>query len=277
MTEQELKQQIISAISKARETTPLSPSITNTVTTNLVANAQLAVGGSAAMIYLPDEAEAMALIGGSFYINMGTLLSVYAETLPRVIRVLKKNSKPWVLDPVGIGVGSLRESLLLSMKECPPSVIRGNASEIIALANLWGLDSGMDKDGVRGVDATDSVESSKKAAASLASYTKGAVAVSGEVDLVTDGNITVFLDGGSALCTKITGAGCSLGGVTAVYAAVTSPLIAALTASSVYNAASELAEKNCKGPASFQVAFIDNLYSVSAEQINKSSLRIVSA
>ena len=162
MTEQELKQQIISAISKARETTPLSPSITNTVTTNLVANAQLAVGGSAAMIYLPDEAEAMALIGGSFYINMGTLLPVYAETLPRVIRVLKKNSKPWVLDPVGIGVGSLRESLLLSMKECPPSVIRGNASEIIALANLWGLDSGMDKDGVRGVDSTDSVESSKK-------------------------------------------------------------------------------------------------------------------
>lgn len=229
------------------------------------------------MIYLPDEAHAMATIGGSFYINMGTLLPVYAETLPRVIRVLKQNSKPWVLDPVGIGVGALRESLLLAMKECPPTIIRGNASEIIALANLWGLDSGMVKDGVRGVDSTDSVESSRKAAEALASFTKGAVAVSGEVDLVTDGNTTVYIKGGSALCTKITGAGCSLGGVTAVYAAVCSPFIAALTASTVYNVASELAEKNCKGPASFQVAFVDNLYSVSEEQINDCSLQIAKA
>ncbi|SFS37912.1 hydroxyethylthiazole kinase [Succinivibrio dextrinosolvens] len=277
MTEQELKQQIIAAIQKARETTPLTPSITNTVTTNLVANAQLAVGGSAAMIYLPDEAEAMARIGGSFYINMGTLLPVYAETLPRVIRVLKHSSTPWVLDPVGIGVGALRESLLLSIKDCPPSIIRGNASEIIALANLWGLDSGKSHDGVRGVDSTDSVVSSKKAAVELARFTKGAVSVSGEIDLITDGETTVYLEGGSELCTKITGAGCSLGGVTAVFAAVATPFIAALTASSVYKVASGAAEKNCKGPASFQMAFVDNLYSVSAEQINGSSLKIEKA
>ena len=134
MTEQELKEQILAAVLKAKESNPLTPSITNTVTINFVANAQLAVGGSAAMIYLPDEAETLASIGGSFYINMGTLLPVYAETLPRVIRVLKNCNKPWVLDPVGIGAGALRRSLLLSMKECPPSVIRGNASEIIALA-----------------------------------------------------------------------------------------------------------------------------------------------
>ncbi len=270
MTEQELKEQVLTAVLKAKESNPLTPSITNTVTINFVANAQLAVGGSAAMIYLPDEAEAMASIGGSFYINMGTLLPVYAETLPRVIRVLRDNNKPWVLDPVGIGVGGLRRSLLLSMKECPPTIIRGNASEIIALANLWELDSGITKDGVRGVDSTDSVESARKAAVAVARFTHGAVSISGEDDLVTDGRHTVILKGGSAMCTKITGAGCSLGGVTAVYAAVASPFVAAVTASGVYNIAAENAQKTCFGPASFQVAFLDNLYSITKEQIANS-------
>lgn len=274
MTEQQLKQQIVAAVNQARVSTPLTPSITNTVTTNFVANAQLAAGGSAAMIYLPDEAESMAKIGNSFYINMGTLLPVYAETLPRVIRVLKENSKPWVLDPVGIGVGALRKSLLLSMKEFPPTIIRGNASEIIALANLWELDSGIIRDGVRGVDSTDSVLSSKKAAIALAKFIHGAVSVSGEEDLVTDGQTTVLLNGGSSMCTRITGAGCSLGGVTAVYAGVASPLIAALAATTVYNIAGELAEKTCRGPGSFYVDFLDNLYSVSEVQITGSSLKV---
>ncbi len=76
------------------------------------------------------------------------------------------------------------------------------------------------------------------------------------------------------MCTKITGAGCSLGGVTAVYAAVASPFVAALTASDVYNIASENAQKNCSGPASFQVAFIDNLYSITKEQIDSSVICI---
>lgn len=274
MTEQDLKGQILAAVLKAKESTPLTPSITNTVTINFVANAQLAVGGSAAMIYLPDEAETMASIGGSFYINMGTLLPVYAETLPRVIRVLKEKNKPWVLDPVGIGAGALRRSLLLSMKECPPSVVRGNASEIIALANLWELDSGITRDGVRGVDSTDSVDSARKAAVAVARFTQGAVSISGEEDLVTDGKHTVILKGGSAMCTKITGAGCSLGGVTAVYAAVASPFVAALTATDVYNIAAENAEKNCSGPASFQVAFLDNLYSITKDQIDSSVISI---
>lgn len=52
-----LKQAIEQAAATVRQTNPLTPSITNTVTINFVANAQLAVGGSAAMVYLPDEGK----------------------------------------------------------------------------------------------------------------------------------------------------------------------------------------------------------------------------
>ena len=234
-TKEALRREIRDAVRLAREKNPMAPSITNTVTINLVANAQLAVGGSAAMVYLADEGEAMASAGGAMYINMGTMLPVYAETLPRTAKALSEQGKPWVIDPVGIGIGGLRTSLLLGFRADKPTIIRGNASEIIALAELWELDGGKKSGGVRGVDATDSVESARAAAISLARHTGGAVAVSGPTDLVTDGKILALATGGSKYLPLITGAGCSLGGVAAVYACVTTPFVAALTATAVFN------------------------------------------
>ena len=246
----------------------MAGSITNTVTINLVANAQLAVGGSAAMVYLPDEGEFLANAGGATYINVGTILPIYEQTLPHVAKVLHDIGKPWVLDPVAIGIGSLRTQLLQQFKEYKPSVIRGNASEIIALAGLWGLDGGTDQSNVRGVDSTDSVNAAKNAAVALAKWTGGAVAVSGETDLVTDGSVVAYSHGGSHFMERITGAGCSLGGVVAVYATTgASPFIAALTATSVYNLAGSRAESKVDGPGSFQTEFLNELYKATAEDI----------
>ncbi len=108
------------AVHEVRETNPLAPSITNTVTQNFVANAQLAVGGSAAMVYLPDEGECVAALGGAVYINLGTLLPVYEQTVPATARACAAAGKPWVLDPVGIGIGSLRTQLIEAVRENPP-------------------------------------------------------------------------------------------------------------------------------------------------------------
>ena len=274
MGKEELQKAVREAVQSVREKNPMAPSITNTVTINLVANAQLAVGGSAAMVYMPDEGEAMAQLGGAMYINMGTQMPIYAETLIRTARALREEGKTWVVDPVGIGVGGLRMSVLKSFKEFKPGVVRGNASEIIALANLWGLESGVKNDGVRGVDATDSVDEAGAAAVSVARFTGGAVAVSGVRDLVTDGKVVVRCDGGSKFLPMITGAGCSLGGVVAVYACCASPFIAALTGTLVYNLAGERAEKKSEGPGSFQVHFLDELYKASAEEISVQSFSI---
>ena len=258
---------IIHAVKTVRQTNPMAGSVTNTVTINFVANAQLAVGGSAAMVYMPDEAQFLAQAGGAAYINVGTIEPVYEKTLPAMAKTLHTSGKPWVLDPVAVGIGELRTRLLLDFKPCKPSIIRGNASEIIALAGLWDLAGGTEKSNVRGVDSQDSVTAARDAAVALAQWTGGAVAVSGRQDLVTDGSVVALCHGGSHFMEKITGSGCSLGGVMAVYATAASAFIAALTGTAVYNLTGRRAGEKTDAPASFQVHFLDELYRAKPEDI----------
>ena len=270
----QLQSGIAEAASKVRANNPMAGSITNSVTIDFVANAQLAVGGSAAMVYLPDEGECLVAAGGAVYINMGTLLPVYEETLPRTAAAAHAAGKPWVLDPVGIGIGSLRTKLLRGFKPYKPAIVRGNASEIIALAGLWDLEGDASElSRARGVDTTDTVAAARDAAVALARYTGGAVAVSGESDLVTDGSTVAYSMGGSALMGKVTGFGCSLGGVAAVYAAQADPFTAALAAVAHYNVAGTRAAAAADAPASFKVAFIDELYRATPDDIANNPLR----
>ena len=230
------------------------------------------------MVYLPDEGECLVAAGGAVYINMGTLLPVYEETLPRTAAAAHAAGKPWVLDPVGIGIGSLRTELLRGFKPYKPAIVRGNASEIIALAGLWDLEGDAGElSRARGVDTTDTVEAARDAAVALARYTGGAAAVSGESDLVTDGSTVAYSTGGSALMGKVTGFGCSLGGVVAVYATQTDPFTAALAAVAHYNVAGTRAAAAADAPASFKVAFIDELYRATPEDIANNPLRIEEA
>ena len=263
----DIKKQIIKAVEEVKQTNPMAGSITNSVTINFVANAQLAVGGSAAMVYLPDEGVFLAQAGGASYINVGTLLPIYEKSLPLMAKTLYDNKKAWVLDPVAVGIGEMRTQLLQTFKKYKPSIIRGNASEIIALAGLWELEGGTELSKVRGVDTTDEVRSAIPAAISLARWTNGAVAVSGQIDLITDGSQVAFSTGGSYLMTRITGAGCALGGVMAVYSAVASPFVAALAGTAVFNLAGKRAESKVEGPGSFQAVFIDELYKASGVEI----------
>ena len=213
----------------------------------------------------PQAGQAQA--GGASYINVGTLLPIYEKSLPLMAKTLYDNKKAWVLDPVAVGIGEMRTQLLQTFKKYKPSIIRGNASEIIALAGLWELEGGTELSKVRGVDTTDEVRSAIPAAISLARWTNGAVAVSGQIDLITDGSQVAFSTGGSYLMTRITGAGCALGGVMAVYSAVASPFVAALAGTAVFNLAGKRAESKVEGPGSFQTVFIDELYKASGVEI----------
>jgi hydroxyethylthiazole kinase len=95
-----IRDNIADAVRRVRETTPLAQSFTNFVTINLVANAQLAAGGTAAMSFLPDDVIETAKIAGANYINVGTLLPFYKDALPEIAQRLNYLDKPWVLDPV---------------------------------------------------------------------------------------------------------------------------------------------------------------------------------
>lgn len=267
MDRHELEQAVVHAVEQTKATTPLAGSITNAVTMNLVANAQIAVGGSAAMVYLEDEAVGLSEVAGSFYVNAGTLLPPHEQSIPAVARHVQQLGKSLVLDPVGIGLGSLRMRVLVALGPCKPAIVRGNASEIIALANLWDL-AGVEKaGGPRGVDAVDEVDDALAAAIAIARFTGGTVAISGETDVVTDGTFVARSHGGSAMMTNITGAGCSQGGVIAIYAAVADPFAAALAGVQVYNLAGRRAAAATDAPASFQVAFLDELYRATPQDV----------
>lgn len=270
-----MREKIQAAVRDARATGPLAGSITNTVTINLVANAQLAVGGSAAMVYFADEAEGLAEMGGAFYVNVGTFLPSYASSIPAVGDRMHQLGKPLVLDPVGIGLGSLRSWTLSKLKEDKPAIVRGNASEIIALARLWGLDAGTaGEQGPRGVDSVDEVDDAVAAARAIAEFTGGAVAISGEADTVVSAQYKAVSHGGSTMMKSITGMGCSQGGVIAVYAAVADPFTAALTGVQIYNFAGAQAAQRAKGTGSMQVEFLDALSTATPEDVAANAFEI---
>ena len=116
---------------------------------------------------------------------------------------------PWVLDPVAIGTLTHRTALARELFGRGPSVVRGNASEILALAG--------DGSGGRGVETADDVAAALDPACDLARSHGCVVAVSGPVDLVTDGESVIHVQGGSALLTRMTGGGCALGAVVAAF------------------------------------------------------------
>lgn len=270
-----------SIVDSARLQTPLAGSITNTVTQGFVANAQIACGGSAAMVYMPDEARELAQASDAFYVNVGTLMPILEQSIPAAMQSLNDQRKAWVLDPVAIGIGGLRTRILTDAKEHRPSIIRCNASEAIALSRLWGLDAGNALEHTRGVDAKDTIEAARSSAVSLASYTHGAVAVSGEVDLVTDGTLVAYCAGGSSLMTKVTGSGCALGGVSAVYCGVANGDLfgAALAGTLAFDVAGSRAQTRAdvRGPGSFQAAFLDELFHVSSNDIAPDMVKIEAA
>lgn len=264
----QIQEELRTAAERVRAETPLAGSITNAVTMNFVANAQLAVGGSAAMVYLADEAEGLAELGGAFYVNCGTLLPPHEASIPAVAAKMHELGKPLVLDPVGIGLGALRASVLRRIRLCKPAIVRGNASEVIALAELWGLDTGAGgSSGPVGVDSVDAVEDARAAAIAIARFTGGVVAVSGEADTVTDGRVVATSHGGSEMMKAITGMGCSQGGVIAIYATAADPLVAALAGVQVYNLAGRRAAERSGGTGTMQVAFLDELSKATAADI----------
>lgn len=267
MKQQELREKITACVQAVKETNPMAGSVTNSVTMNFVANAQLAVGGSAAMVFLPDEGECLVAAGNAVYCNVGTLMPISRETIVRTVKAAHEAGKVCVLDPVGIGIGSMRTEILSEIRPYKPKLIRGNASEIIALASLWKLKDENRANAARGVDTTETVDEAVGAAIAIAKWTGGAVAVSGVVDMITDGTNIVRAAGGSEMMTRVTGCGCSLGGVMAVYACTADPFTAAVTGALIYNLAGTRAEQKVEGPGAYYSRFLDELYLASAAEI----------
>jgi hydroxyethylthiazole kinase len=167
---------------------------------------------------------------------------------------------PWVLDPVAIGVLPLRTRLASELVALRPTVIRGNPSEILALAGLGS--------GGRGVDSLAGPEAAVDAAHLLATTYGSVVAVSGVVDIVTDGTRTVRLSNGHPLLTRVTGGGCALGAVMAAFAGLDDDrFLSVCAAVSTYTIAAEIAAARAQGPGTFAVEFLDALAGIDGETV----------
>lgn len=255
---------LAAAATAVRESNPLVQCITNTVVQWLSANALLAVGASPAMINHEADAAQFARISDGLLINFGTASSHNFLAADAAITAARETGTPWVLDPVSYGVIDYRTTRIKQALTWQPTAIRGNASEIAALAG-----TGV---GARGVDSTDEVEAVLEAAIQLSHALGSVVAVSGEVDAIVHAGKQVRIarvSGGSDYMPLVVGTGCSLGGVVAAYlgAVPSDPFAAVVAAHAHYSAAGTRAAETSRGPGSFAVEFLDALHSVTAADI----------
>jgi hydroxyethylthiazole kinase len=247
-----------------KEKSPLIHNITNYVVMNSTANALLAIGASPVMAHAVDEVAEMTGIASALVINIGTLDSAWVEAMLIAGKKARERQIPVVFDPVGAGATAFRTAISRKIiEECKPSVIRGNASEIIALHNDGNMRT-------KGVDSMENSISALVPAKILAKQTNAIVVVSGERDYITNGKDVEIVENGSALMGRVTGMGCTATALIAVFAAVNADLLQASThAMAIMGIAGEVAASRSLGNGSFQVNFLDELFTMNSETIRK--------
>lgn len=250
------------ALTAVRQTRPLVQCLTNTVVQQITANVLLAAGATPAMTDTPAESADFARLASGVLLNAGTPSAAQYEGMREAVRGANAAGTPWVLDPVAVGALRQRTEFAREMIAHQPAGIRGNASEIAALAGRGA--------GGRGVDATDEVAAAIDAAHQLHEDTGAVVAISGPEDaIVSDGQIT-WLRSGTPMLQQVIGSGCALGALTAAYLGATrgtdiSAHDAVVAAHAHTGAAGQLAAQRTVAPGSFAVAWLDELFELNAQ------------
>ena len=251
--------------------TPMVHSITNNVTINDCANIILAAGGTAIMAQDEREVEEITSHAQALVINMGAVRA--QEAMLRAAKIAKRNSRPVVLDPVAAGASTLRREMCSRLlSENLVSVIRGNASEVRALAAGAEQETGVEASALDSV-TEDNLQESAAWLRSFSRRTGAVVMLTGAMDVITDGTRTAVVRGGSAYLRRITGAGCMLTSLTGVYCGANPDILleAAVTASEVMKHCGETAEarvrKEMEGTASFRTRLIDAVSLLTADDL----------
>lgn len=235
-----------------KKTKPLVLNLTNYVTMDFIANSILAIGAAPIMSVLQDESEELIKISNAININIGTLNNDFISHSFSVMQTTKKLERPIVFDPVGAGATYIRTQT--AKKLLPYSnVIKGNASEIIALSG------GENK--TLGVESKHTTSNAKESAYQLASLYKCIVVVTGKQDFVTDGNEELNINYGHSLMSCITGMGCALSAIIASFCSVNKNYFEACkNAVTYFSLCGTIASQNTSYPGSFRTSFIDQLF-----------------
>jgi len=263
MTDYVLSEKAGKNLKLLRERKSLIHNITNLVVMNYTANALLACGASPVMAHAPEEVEEMVSLAGALVLNIGTLTPYWIDSMLKAGKKANKKNIPVILDPVGSGATSLRTSSARRLiDELDISVIRGNASEVLSLAGEGSR--------TKGVDSIHSVEEAGEAAVILAKELNTVLAITGKIDLVTDGKTVYRIYNGHEMMGMVTGTGCAATVIMAAFLAVDDiTLEAAATGLAYFGLAGEMAAEQAKTPGSYQIALLDALYSIDSDCLKK--------
>lgn len=236
-----------------RQKSPLVHNMTNQVVANFVANGLLSLGASPIMAYAEEEVGTITSICNATALNIGTITSEVFYAMLLVGKAANELSHPLVFDPVGVGASDYRKDCAKRLLETAQmTLIRGNGGEI---ATLCGVDWQS-----KGVDSGEGHYDLKDLAKEAALKFNCMIAISGEIDWISDGQRTVGVKNGQPLMTQVTGMGCLLTAVTAGFLAVDQSLDSIIAAHGLYGIAGDHAYQKSQAPGTFQTHFIDQLY-----------------
>ncbi|KAH9866694.1 hypothetical protein J1614_008387 [Plenodomus biglobosus] len=268
----------LAATKKVKETAPLSHNMTNLVVQNFAANVALAIGASPIMANYGAEAPDLSNLGGGLVINMGSVTPDGLDNYITAIRAYNASGNPIVFDPVGAGATHIRRaavSQLLSSAHF--TLIKGNEREILQVARASGFHVA-DTSQQRGVDSGTAVFTPAQRAnivATLARRKRTVVLMTGPTDLISDGNRTYSIANGHPYLGLVTGTGCTLGTTLSAYLAASphDALLAAIAGIVHFEVAAERAAKreDVRGPGTFVPAFLDELWRVGGEVVERES------
>jgi hydroxyethylthiazole kinase len=260
-------------LDNVRKNIPLVHNITNYVTVNDVANVLLACGGSPIMSDEPDDVEDITAICGGLNINIGTLNKSSIEGMFLAGKKANELNHMVLLDPVGAGASKLRtDTAVKLMDEINFTVIRGNISEIKTLALGSGTTKGVDAD-VADAVSEDNLDDAVRFVKEFAKESGSVVAVTGAIDLVSDGEKCYVIRNGRPEMGKITGTGCQLSGMMTAFL-VANPdniLDAAAAAVCTMGLAGEIGWSNMTetdGNSTFRNRIIDAIFNMDGEKLN---------
>lgn len=283
---EDIKENLKNSLENVRENNPLTHCITNSVTINDCANAVLAIGGSPIMAEDEEEMEEVVKIADVLVINIGKLSKEQIKAMNVSAAHATKTNTPIVLDPVGAGISQLRNNTIKYLVENNNiTAIRGNISEIKAIANIIGLLN--TESAAKGVDVSeddiisrDNLEINGNLVKELAKKLDTVVIASGPLDIISNGETTIVLDNGDEMMPLITGSGCMLTSIVGSCVAVNDPFEGSILASIAMSLAGEKAreqvDENNLGTGSFRTFLIDYLYKTNVESlINESKIEIL--
>ncbi|RWX03830.1 hydroxyethylthiazole kinase [Flavobacterium cerinum] len=255
-----MKESLWNSILSVRKNAPLVHNITNYVVMNTTANALLAIGASPIMAHAHSEVQDMVALSGVLVINIGTLDEYWVKSMLLAAAKAHELDKPWVLDPVGAGATAYRDGVIAQLLEYKPTVIRGNASEIMALAKV-------SQSKTKGVDSTHESQEAIEAAQWLNANVGSVVCVSGAVDVIVSGNRKIFVSNGHKLMQQVTGLGCTATAMIGAFIAAENDIFKATAAAmALLGITGQLAQKISQGPGSLQLHLLDKLYSITQEE-----------